>query len=147
MADLTLTAAQFRPMEGIELRTLNGIADEAITAGQVLYRKTNGKFGVARGNAVGTSKVAGIASSSAAAGAGVEAIYHGRVVGWDLSSINGGVTVYLSITAGGLIADAAAVGTGNVVVPLGQVHAMSDRDVTKYLFIDIPLNAVTPTAL
>jgi hypothetical protein len=129
MADLTVTAANLRPMEGIEARLIPMIADEAITKGQPVYRKTNGKAGVARANAVGTSKLVGIATTSVA------------------TSQNPGTTIYLSITATGLLADAAAVGTGNVVVPVGTVHCMTDQDLTKFLFVDIPQNAPTGTAL
>jgi hypothetical protein len=147
MADIAVTAANLRPMEGIEARLIPMIADEAITKGQPVYRKTNGKAGVARANAVGTSKLVGIATTSVAAGLAFEALYHGRLAGYVLTSQNPGTTIYLSITATGLLADAAAVGTGNVVVPVGTVHCMTDQDLTKFLFVDIPQNAPTGTAL
>jgi len=147
MADLTRTPSLVRFMEGIEARMIPMIADEAISVGQPVYRKANGRAGVARANATGTSKVVGIATKSVIAGKAFEAGYHARFVGFDLSSVNPGTTVYLSVTATGVIADAAATGTGNVVVPLGTVHTMTDVSATRFIFFDIPLNAPTPTAL
>jgi hypothetical protein len=149
MADITVNATGNALHLGmaVECRLIPVIADEAITNGQAVYRKTNGRAGLARGNAVGTSKLLGIATGNAIAGQAFEALYHGRAFGYDLSGVNPGVTVYLSAATAGALADAAATGTGNVVVPVGTVHVMTDRPATKFLFVDIPLNAVTPTAL
>lgn len=147
MADIALVNANFRPLEGIENRHIVMFADEAITRGQPVYRKTNGRAGVARANAVGTSKLVGIATTTVPAGTAFEAMYHGRLVGWTLTSINPGTTVFLSITATGLIADAAAAGVGNVIVPIGSVHTMTNVAETKYVFVDIPQNAPTPVAI
>lgn len=146
MADLTVTPSRVRFMEGIEARLIPMIADEAIAKGQPVYRKTNGRAGVARANAVGTAKIVGVATTDAIAGKAFEALYHGRMVGYDLTAVNPGTTVYLSSGTAGAVNDAAATGTGNVVVPLGTVHAMTDVAATRFIFFDIPQNAA-PVAL
>jgi len=148
MAALTVTAANLRMLDGVEARLIPMIANVAITRGQVVYRIASGvgKAGLARGNAVGTSKVVGIATSDAAAGGSFDALYFGRLVGMDLSGANPGDTVYLSSATAGAIDGAIITGTGNVVVALGTVHCMTDVAGTKFLFVDIPQNT-TPVAL
>lgn len=141
MADLTVTAAQLRPMEVIEARMVPMIADEAITQGQVVYRKSSGRAGLARGNAVGTSKVVGVATRNAAAGGAFEALYHGRMAGYNLSAVDPGSTLYLSSSTAGAVSDTATTGATNVKVALGTVHTMTDGTNTKFVFFDIPQNA------
>ena len=140
MADLTVTAAELRLLEVIEARLIPMIADEAITKGQVVYRKSTGRAGLARGNAVGTSKVVGVATTSVPSGTAFDALYHGRLVGYDLSGMDPGETVYLSAATAGAIADTATTGSTNVLVALGTVHTMTDGAATKFLFIDVPQN-------
>lgn len=146
MADVTVTAARLRIQENQEARLIPMIAGEAITRGQVLYRNTDGTARLARANAVGTSKVVGVATKNAAAGAPVSALYHGRLAGFDLGSINPGTTLYLSAATAGAVADTAPSGTGNVVAAIGTVHVMTDVAQTPFLFVDVPLNA-EPVAL
>lgn len=148
MATLTVTAAQLRMLDVVEARLIPMIANVAITKGQPVYRIASGtgKAGLARANAVGTSKVVGIATSDAAAGGSFDALYFGRLVGIDVSGLNPGDTVYLSSATAGAIDGAIITGTGNVVVPLGTVHCMTDVSGTKFLFVDVPQNAV-PVAL
>lgn len=146
MADLTSTAANLRILEGIEARLIPMIANAAIVKGQAVYRLSTGKAALARGNAVGTSKVVGIATSNAAAGQPFEALYHGRMVGFDLSGVDPGSTVYLSAATAGAIDGATVTGTGNVAAALGTVHAMTDVAGTRFIFFDIPQNAA-PVAL
>lgn len=141
MADITVTAAELRLMEVIEARLIPMIADEAITKGQIVYRKSTGKAGLARGNAVGTSKVVGIATTTVPAGTAFEALYHGRLAGYGLGSIDAGTTVYLSAATAGALADTATTGATNVLVAVGTVHTMTDGSATKFLFVDIPQNA------
>lgn len=136
MADLTRTLNRVRPLEGIEMRAIPMIADEAVEAGQALYRKANGRAGLASSGAAGTAKVVGIATTSQSAGRGVEALYHGRMVGFDLSALDPGATVYSSDTAGA-VADAAPTANG---LALGSVHTMTDVSSTKFVFFDIPQN-------
>ena len=147
MADLTATPDRVRTLEVIESRMLPMIADEAIARGQPVYRKTNGRAGVARGNAVATAKAVGLATTSCAPGSAFEAQHYGGMAGFDLSATDPGTTIYLSVTAGGKLANAAAVGTGAAVVPLGTVQVLTDPGQTRYIFLDIPLNAETPKAL
>lgn len=137
MADLTLTASQLRIMESIEARLIPMISDATITKGMPVYRKTNGKAGIARANDTSTSKLVGIATTDATAGNAFEALHYGRLAGYDLSGVDPGETVFLSSAAAGTLADAAATGTGNTVVPVGTVHCMTDRSLTKFLFVDI----------
>jgi hypothetical protein len=137
MADLTRTLARVRPLEGIEARNIPMIADEAIQAGQPVYRKANGRAGLASAAAAGTAKVVGVATTSVQAGRAFEAGHYIRMVGFDLAAIAFGTTVYLSNTAGAL-ADAA----GTVSRPLGSVHGMTDVAGTKFIFFDIPQNQI-----
>lgn len=141
MADLTVTAAQLRIMESIEARLIPMIADTAITKGQAVYRKSTGRAGLAKADDVATAKVVGIATTDAAAGTAFEALYHGRMVGFGLGSVNPGVTLYLSKdNAGGIVATAPSADT-QVAFPLGTVHTMTDGVGTKFVFFDIPQNA------
>lgn len=148
MATLTVTAANLRMLDVVEARLIPMIANVAITKGQPVYRIASGtgKAGLARANSVGTSKVVGIATSDAAAGGSFDALYFGRLVGIDVSGLNPGDTVFLSSATAGAIDGAIITGTGNVVVPLGTVHCMTDVSGTKFLFVDVPQNAV-PVAL
>lgn len=148
MAAITVTAANLRELDAVEGRRISIKADTGVTVtkGQAVYRKTNGRAGLARANAVGTSKVVGIATGNAAAGDTFEALFWGRLVGLDLSALDPGTTIYLDETTAGALDGTATTGTGNVAVPVGTVHVMTDVSGTKYLFVDIPQNAV-PVAL
>ena len=147
MADLTVTAANVREGNAVFNRRISILPDDTITAGQPVYRKTSGKAGLGRANAVGTSKLVGIAlAAGAAGGPAIEAIYHGPLFGIDLSGMDPGETVYLSAATAGALSDTAITGTGNVVVRVGTVHVMTDAAATKYLLVDIAQNA-EPVAL
>lgn len=137
---------RIRILEAPHARTITGFADEAIGRGQPVYRKANGNFGVARANAVGTAKLVGIATRDAAVGSPVEALFFGRLAGYDFSTTNPGTTIFLSATTAGALDNAAITGTGNVLVPVGTVHVFTDDALTRYLFVDIPQNA-NPAAL
>ncbi len=146
MPDLTVVPAELRPIEVIENRNRTVIVDQDTTKGQLLYRKANTRAGIARGNAVGTSKLLGVATSDASTGYPVECLYFGRIAGFDVSGLDTGTAVFLSAATAGAIADTAPSGTGNVVVPIGTVDCYTNPAKTKFLFIDIPQNA-TPVAL
>jgi hypothetical protein len=146
MADLAVTPARVRFMEGIEARLIPMIANEAIAKGQPVYRRTDGRAGVARANAVGTAKVVGIATTDVVAGRAFEALYHGRMVGYDLTGTDPGTTLYLSPATAGAVNNAVTTGLGNVVVALGTVHTMTDVAGTRFIFFDIPHNAA-PVAI
>lgn len=125
MPDLSVNHAHVRPMEVIEARMIPMVADEAITRGTVLHRKANGRAAAADG----TRNVIGVATNDAQPGRGVEALYHGRMVGYDLAELEPGAVVYLGAAAGAL----ADTGT----VPLGTVHVMTDVHSTRFVFFDI----------
>jgi len=136
MADLTVTAAQLRPIESIELRTVSMIAAEAITKGQAVYQNTSGNAALADASASGTvATLVGIATEDAAAGRAVTVLHYGRLAGYTLTGLNGGAAVYVSDTAGAL-ADAA----GTVSKIVGRVFRMNDIDRTKFLFVDVRFN-------
>lgn len=146
MADLTVTAANLRELDAVEGRRIPMIAGATIAKGQVVYRGTNGRAALALGDDVDTAKPVGIATTSVVAGQAFEALFWGRLVGYDLAALDPGATVYLSAATAGAIDGAAVAGAGNVSVPLGTVHTMTDVAGTKFLFVDIPQNAV-PVAL
>ena len=148
MADLTVTVDSVRPLDISQLHTISTKAGEALTRGQPVYDDTTtGRAKVGRANAVGTAKITGIAMNDAALGRPVTTLHYGRFDGFDLSSVAPGTTIYLSVSTGGKLADAAATGTGNVVVPIGTVKVAPDQAGTKYLFVDIRQSNATPTAL
>lgn len=137
MADLTVTAARLRPIEGIEARFIPMIADEAIDKGEVVYRKTNGNAGLAQANAIGTSRAVGVATTSVPAGTAFDALYHGRLAGYDLSGMDPGETVWVSVATAGALTDTQPVTSTQVPVAVGTVHVMTDPSATKFLFVDI----------
>lgn len=141
MADLTVVAKELRPMEVIEARLIPMIASVAIAKGDVVYRKADGTADLARANAVGTSKVVGVATTNAPVGGAFEALYHGRLAGFTLTTMDAGATAYLSAAVAGKVADTETTGSANVLVGVGTVHTMTDGTSTKFLFVDIPQNA------
>jgi hypothetical protein len=146
MADLTATPANVRIVRGIEARLRPIKMDVAVTAGQPVYKKSNGNGAIARANAVGTSKLFGIATESVGAGDTCSCMYHGGLAGLGVDAVDPGTIIYLSVTTGGLLADAAATGTGNVVVPVGVVDNDTSPSQTKFVMIDIQLTTA-PVAL
>lgn len=146
MADLTVTPARLREGEAVLGRREPRVADESISRGQLVYLKSNGRVAKARANAIGTAKTVGFATSDANAGDTVEALWQGKLFGFDLSSVNPGTTLYLSTATAGAVQDTKPTGTGNVVFPVGSVQVMTDVAQTRYLAVDISLSA-DPVAL
>lgn len=131
MADLTVTAAQVAAVFPRKAVIIDGIAGEAITAGQAVYQITSsGKYGVADANVADKQQVRGIALNAAGAGQAVAILKEGHVYGFDLSSQSYDDPIFLSDTAGAL-ADA----TGTLTVPCGLVVGLADKDVTKVLYV------------
>jgi predicted transcriptional regulator len=100
-ADLTITAASVLP--GSSAQTATGVAGEALTAGQAVYRKvSDGKFYKADCNS-GTAEVrvaSAIALTGSAAGQSVVVQTGGQItIG---ATLTAGVVYYLSGTAGGI---------------------------------------------
>lgn len=129
MADLAVTPTRLRPMEVIEARLIPMIADQAITKGQLVYRKATGRAGLATAN----EKPVGVATSSVNAGMAFDALHYGMLAGYGLADVAPGAVVYASGTAGA-VSDTAATPS----VPIGTVHTLTDVTFTKVLFIDIP---------
>ena len=130
MADITVTAAKVAPVFPEKAEIFDMIAAEAITKGQAVYQTTAGKAGVADANASGKQQFRGIALNAAAAGAAVSVLKKGHLSGFTLSG-NYDSAAYLSDTAGAL-ADAA----GTMSVLCGRVMALTDKDLTKVLYVD-----------
>ena len=136
MADLSITAAQV-------LRVSGGVsviqAGEAITAGQVLYRKADSKAWKAISSSAAAAEAIGIALCDAAADQQVAYAPTGAVVNLGAGAAPGKGEVYsVSDTAGGLQPDAdigaaeyltqvcRAIGTNQVRITIlvdGEQHA------------------------
>jgi len=89
-----------------------------LTAGEaVIIDPTTGKLAAARGTTAPLARIYGITLRAVKAGYGVTVIRKGILDGFDLSALSYGVAVYLSDTAGGILADAA----GTVSTVVGRV--------------------------
>ncbi|MBW2559228.1 MAG: hypothetical protein JRE40_00085 [Deltaproteobacteria bacterium] len=116
----------------------DGIAAEALTAGDVLYPVSGGTFGLADANDSGKEQAVGIALFDTAAGEAVSILSRGHVAGFDLSGVDHGDFIYLSDTAKKL-ADAA----GTLSVTVGRVWSISDKpNYTKTLYLDFQITTL-----
>lgn len=109
MADLSITAASVLPGAGALVE--DGLAGATITAGQVVYRDTDGTYKLADADgASATIRTArGIALNGASSGQPLRIQKQGNItIG---ATLTAGTTYYLSNTAGG-ICPLADVGTG-----------------------------------
>lgn len=102
MADITVTAANVRPLNGAIVRRFN--AGGALNAGDIVYVATDGDVEAADADAVGSAQARGVViaddhgNTAFAAGARVDVVVFGPVVwGTDLTE---GAVVYVSVTAG-----------------------------------------------
>lgn len=136
MTDIVATAAKIAVVHPGIAEIYDGVASEAITAGQpVTMDATTGKFLVADANGTGgRNTLDGIALKTVGAGQAVPVLKRGLVAGYTLAG-NYRSKVYVSDTAGTL-ADAA----GTASLPVGTVRRLSDENPTKLLFVDIPWN-------
>jgi hypothetical protein len=146
MATLTATAAQVSPVNETQCEMPTYVAAVALTAGQAVYVNSSGKVDLARANAVGTSKCAGVALRTVGANQAIEVLQRGSMAGLDLSGVAYGGVVYLSSATAGALDGAIITGTGNVVTPVGVVKPMPDDSLTKVLWVDIDLGRA-PVAL
>jgi hypothetical protein len=110
------------------------IAAVAITAGQIVYEDTAGKADLADASAAGTTVVPAVALQTVGAGSAVNVLKKGHVEGFTIAQAYG-AQIFLSDTAGAL-ADAA----GTVSVAVGRIVAMTDKDLSKVLFVDFGWN-------
>jgi hypothetical protein len=119
MADLTITAASVRPLEGCIIRRFT--AGEAMTPGQPVYLSGNNTVSLCDASTVATNGCIGLVVSnqngavSFAAGDPVDVVLFGPVNGF-ATNLAAGKVVYTDDDAG-VLADAA--GTKDTVVGIG----------------------------
>lgn len=132
MGDITVTAAQVAPLypDG-EKGTIivSKIAAVTITKGQAVYYLTTGTCGVADANDAGKQQFRGIALNGGGAGQAIDVLEQGFVAGFTLTG-NADTIIYLSDTAGAL-GDA----NGTMNVKVGRVQCLSDKSLTKVLYV------------
>jgi hypothetical protein len=139
VGDIALTAAKVAAVFPTKAEIFDGIAGVTITAGQAVYIiAASGKLGLADEDASAeASYVFGIALNGGGAGQAISVLRRGHCGGFTLSGVNYALPVSLSATAGALLDTGA---TTNIVA---RVMALSDADLTKVLFVDCTLAAVS----
>ena len=139
MADIAVTAAQVAAVFPEKADIFTGIAGVTITAGQAVYIiAASGKLGLADEDASAeASFVWGIALNGGGDGQAIDVLRRGHADGFTVSSLAWGLPVSLSNTAGALLDTGA---TTNIV---GRVVALSDASMTRVLFVDCTLAAVS----
>jgi len=143
MADLAPTAAQVAPVNETQYVARTYIAAVALTAGQAVYLNSSGKAALARANATGTiQNFLGVTTNAAAANKPVEVVKSGSVYGLNVSGMAYGAKVYVSSAAAGSFQDTIVTGTGNFVVAVGTVVPMSDADLTKVVYFEVPYTSI-----
>ena len=102
MADLSITPAQVLPSTGAKY--LHGIAGEALTAGEVVYKKSSdGRYWKADADVEASADADGLVVAEAeAAGAGVLVQYAGDITLGAGAAPTQGQTYVVSATAGGI---------------------------------------------
>lgn len=130
MAVVALTTTQIAPVYPQNAEIYDGVAAEAIVAGEALYLSATG-FGVADANAAGKQQFRGIALNSAGAGQAVSVLKRGHVYGYTVAGLTADDPLYLSDTAGDL--DTA---NGTLTVNTGRVVLLPDSSLTKVVYID-----------
>ncbi len=131
MTAVALVAGKVAPIFPLEAKIRSRIAAESLTAGQAVYINSNGKVAKSNGGAAGTAKFRGVALESVGAGQAVSVMFEGEIGGFTVSGLAYDAVVYLSDTAGAF--DTAA---GTVSVVAARVVPMSDKDLTKVLWLD-----------
>jgi hypothetical protein len=133
VADLLATAANIRATHPSTSVIYDGLAGETITAGQLVYLASTGKYGVADANVAGKQQARGIALNSAGTGApGLSILKTGPVAGFTTNMPAYDARVYASDTAGA-VADTA----GTMSVTVGRVGAIPDGGTpSKVIFFD-----------
>lgn len=139
MGDIAVTAAQVAVCFPERAEIFSGIAGATITAGQAVYLiAASGKLGLADEDASAeASYVFGIALNGGGAGQAIDVLRRGHVYGFTVSGLNYALPVSLSNTAGALLDTGA---TTNIV---GRVVPLTNSDLTKVLFVDCTLAAVS----
>jgi len=129
--ELTVTAAQVAVIDPLKAEIFTGIAGEAITAGLPLYMAATGLLGIADANAAGFFQCRGIALNAAGAGQAVDYIKRGRLAGMGTGAVNCSVPIFVSDTVGRI-----ATSAGSTSVCVGIVVPMSDKDLTRVLYVE-----------
>lgn len=132
MADLPVVAAEVQAGVLVGDQFERGIANEAITAGQSLYRTTDMKLGLADANDVSSGRpkavIVGIATCNAAEGQMVTYQTKGTITLGATAAMTVGDIIVATATAGGLAASADIV-TGWAVSIAGVASSTSDLDI------------------
>jgi len=131
MTVVTVTAAKVGAIWPLEAKIRTRIAAEALTAGDSVYVNSNGKVAKSNGGAAGTAKFRGVALETVGTGQAVSVQFEGEIGGYDVSALAYDAVVYPSDTAGKF--DTAA---GTVSVIAGRVVPISDKDLTKVLWLN-----------
>jgi hypothetical protein len=139
MGDIAVTAAKIAPCFPEKAEIFSGIAGVTITAGQAVYViAASGKLGLADEDASAeASFVWGIALNGGGAGQAIDVLRRGHCYGFTVGALAWALPCSLSATAGALLDTGA---TTNIV---GRVVALSDADLTRVLFVDCTLAAVS----
>jgi|TARA_Y100000310_G_scaffold220455_1_gene221985 hypothetical protein len=123
MADITVTAADVRPLQGAITRRFT--AGGTVAIGDLVYVASDGDVEKADADAAASSIIAGVAvgtpdgGSSASAGEEVDVVVFGPVTGF--SSMTAGPYAFASTTAGKAETGAPAAASGDYVGILGII--------------------------
>jgi len=130
MADIAVTAAKVgRAFPGND-EVHTGILSETVTAGQIVYQTSSGTFGVADADVTGRQQARGVALRGGGAGQAVPILKRGFVEGFDVTSLNADVRLFLSDTAG-RINDVAST---TLTVICGRVFVVNGQKVVYFDF-------------
>jgi hypothetical protein len=130
MTAIAVTAAKVAVVKPSEAKIVPYIAGATITAGQAVYRYTDGTAKLADADGSGTYQPRGIALNGGGAGQAIDVLEDGDVYGFTLTSMNADAIAYLSNTAGGL-----ATAAGSHSAAVGRVVCLTDKDATKVLHV------------
>lgn len=121
MTDISITAANVA--KGANSQTETGVAGEALTAGEVVFKNASGEWVLSDADDTDLDEVGGITLNDAADGQPVEILLPGSdvTIGGTLTA---GTTYYLSANAGG-IAPFADLGNPDRVICLGIAKSTS----------------------
>lgn len=133
--ELTVTAAQIGRAHPETDEVYTFVAGATIAKGEAVYITTAGKAAVADANGSGTLQFRGIALNAATSGDPVAVIQKGVVTGFDVSSLDCDVVLYLSDTAGDIAST-----TGSTGVVVGRVWPTSEIDADGNVTLAVYVN-------
>ena len=136
MADIVVTVGKVAIVFPEKAEIIDYIAGEAVTKGEAVYVTSTGKLAASGSATVGVAHCVGLALNKGAAGMAVSVLKKGHVEGFTLAG-NPGTKVYLSDTAGTL-ADAG----GTKPNCIGQVVSLTDKALSKVLYVDIDMTRI-----